>query len=90
MYYKRITYIRQLIKKKLVDLPRNTKQRIVHEASNILQQFDRYTNRQFSYSTMFRRILKKLELYEYIDRFKPLKTPHVLEACDEFYSFIQY
>jgi hypothetical protein len=88
--YKRITYIRQLIKKKLVDLPRNIKEKIVCEASNILQQFDRYTNRHFSYSTMFRRILKKLELYEYVDRFKQLKTLHALEACDEFYSFIQY
>jgi hypothetical protein len=89
-YYKRITYIRQLIKKKLADLPYNTKQRIVREACNILLQFDRYTNRHFSYSTMFRRILKKLELYEYVDRFKQLKTLHALEACDEFYSFIQY
>ena len=89
-YYKRITYIRQLIKKKLADLPYNTKQRIVREACNILLQFDRYTNRHFSYSTMFRRILKKLELYEYVDRFKQLKTLHTLEAFDEFYSFIQY
>ena len=92
-FYKRITYIRQLIKKKLFDLPRNMKEKIVREASNILQQFDGYTRlgtRPFSYSSMFRRILKKLELYEYVDRFKLLKTPHALEVCNEFYSFIQY
>jgi hypothetical protein len=80
--YKRITYVKQLIKKKLADLSYYTKQRIVREASNILRQVDSH----FSYSYMFRFILKKLKLYQYVDRFKLIKNPDMLDEFDEFYQ----
>ena len=35
---------------------------------------------------MFRHILHKLKLYNYIDRFKPLKTKSILKINEEFYS----
>jgi hypothetical protein len=80
--YKRITYVKQLIKKKLADLSYYTKQRIVREACNILRQVDSH----FSYSYMFRFILKKLKLYQYVDRFKLIKNPDMLDEFDEFYQ----
>jgi hypothetical protein len=80
--YKRITYVKQLIKRKLADLSYYTKQRIVREACNILRQVDSH----FSYSYMFRFILKKLKLYQYVDRFKLIKNPDMLDEFDEFYQ----
>jgi transcription elongation factor Elf1 len=88
--YKRKTYVKILINKKLNDLSYSLKEQIINEINNILFQFNK-TNKNrrksfFSYSYMFRYVLDKLKLYDYIDRFKKLKTRSILKVNEEFYS----
>ena len=58
------------------------KERIINKTNKILFQFNKTNlNKRksfFSDSHMFRYILNKLKLYNYIDRFKPLKTKSIL------------
>ena len=88
--YKRKTYVKIIINQKLDDLPNNMQERIINESNNILFQFNKtnLNNRKsfFSYSYMFRYILNKLKLFNYIDRFKLLKTKSILKTNEEFYS----
>ena len=88
--YKRKTYIKTIIKQKLNDISNKIKEEIINETNNILFQFNKTNMNQrksfFSYSYMFRYILNKLKLYEYIDRFKPLKTKSIMKSNDEFYN----
>ena len=88
--YKRRTYIKTIINEKLSDLPQVDKEKIIKLSYKIFTEFNKINlNKRksfFSYSYMFRYILKKLELNNYIDKFKPLKIKHVLAANEEFYN----
>jgi hypothetical protein len=88
--YKRKTYVKIIINQKLYDLTCNQKEQIVSETNQILAQFNKTKINQrksfFSYSYMFRYVLNKLKLNEYIDRFKQLKIESINKANAEFYS----
>jgi RecA-family ATPase len=66
--YKRKTYVRSIINKKLYDLSQLNKEKIIKESNKIFVQLNKinHNNRKsfFSYSYMFRYILTKLELYD--------------------------
>ena len=88
--YKRKTYVKTIIKSKLRDLSQINKENIIKESNRIFVEFNKSNLNQrksfFSYSHMFRHILNKLELFDYVDKFKPLKTKHTLSANEEFYN----
>ena len=62
----------------------------MNKTSNILFHFNKTNlNKRksfFSYSNMFRYILNKLKLCNYIDRFKSLKTKSILQTNELCYS----
>ena len=64
------------------------KERIINEANNVLFEFKKTNLNErksfFSYSYVFRYILNKLKLYNYIGRFKPLKRKSILKNSEEF------
>ncbi len=87
--YKTMTYVKILINQKLSDLSYNLKEQIIIEIKKIFVHYKK-TNKNrrksfYSYSYMFRYVLNKLNLNDYIDRFKPLKGESVIKANDEFY-----
>ena len=88
--YKRKTYINAIINEKLSDLPQVEKEKIITLSNKIFTEFNKinFNKRKsfFSYPYMFRYILNKLNLSDYVDRFQPLKTKHVLAANEAFYN----
>ena len=88
--YKTQKYVKIIINQKLNNLSGNVKERITNETNNILFQFNKTnlnkTKSFFSYPYMFRYILHKLKLYNYMDSFKPLKTKSILQINEELYS----
>lgn len=88
--YKRMSYVNILIDQKLPDISSNHKERIICEIKKILTQFNK-TNKNnrksfYSYSCMFRYVLNKLKLVEYIGRFQNSKTKATIKTNEEFYS----
>ena len=88
--YKRKNYVKTIINDKLYDLSQTNKEKIINESNRIFVEFNRLNLNQrksfFSYSYMFRYILNELELFDYVDKFKPLKTKHTLAANEAFYN----
>ncbi len=83
--YKRKTYVRVQVENKLHDLTNVIKERIIKEAEFIL--YFKLYKIKINYRYLFRYILNKLQLYEYVDRFPQHKTKSVAKRNNELYKF---